>query len=422
MLSPNIILPYDNTHASIPATFTRETALDGRFIKGTATSTNPNVTGGASTHTHTSSTHTHSLTSHTHTTGTTGRYDPPPDGDSAGGGLLTTGHEHSSSTSNGPTEVSTAASAPSYSSASNNPPYYEVIFIKSSLHNFIPQSAMILTTATSRSQLTYHTSSAGKYLRGAATSGDAGATGGSYDNSHDMSHTHSPSHYHTGTTSTGPGGGGGGPGGGGNAVTTDNHNHSYTTTTHTDTLNAPTTTTYVQFGASGENIEPVYKTLNPFKNSSGGSVVPIPGDIGLWLGTLATIPLGWALCDGSNGTPDMRDRFLKMTPSATSSTTGGSNTHAHPGISHSHATASSHTHNTSSTQGGSTSSSQGLGGGGRRTGPNHTHTLPNMQTQTSSYGSATITPDSSDNQPLFTTVAYVQMIYETIGAGALALL
>jgi len=30
----------------------------------------------------------------------------------------------------------------------------------------------------------------------------------------------------------------------------------------------------------------------------------------VWSGTAATVPQGWALCDGTNGTPDLRDRFI----------------------------------------------------------------------------------------------------------------
>ena len=38
---------------------------------------------------------------------------------------------------------------------------------------------------------------------------------------------------------------------------------------------------------------------------------PIPvGFIGLWSGAVNNIPTGWALCNGSNGTPDLRDRFV----------------------------------------------------------------------------------------------------------------
>ena len=46
----------------------------------------------------------------------------------------------------------------------------------------------------------------------------------------------------------------------------------------------------------------------------GGSGGFFPGFVGMYSGPMANIgvgPLaGWALCDGSNGTPDMRDRFV----------------------------------------------------------------------------------------------------------------
>jgi microcystin-dependent protein len=38
-------------------------------------------------------------------------------------------------------------------------------------------------------------------------------------------------------------------------------------------------------------------------------VVPVGGII-QWSGSIGNIPPGWALCDGSNGTPDMRDKFI----------------------------------------------------------------------------------------------------------------
>jgi len=35
----------------------------------------------------------------------------------------------------------------------------------------------------------------------------------------------------------------------------------------------------------------------------------VPGMMMFWPGTIATIPSGWHLCDGTMGTPDMRNRF-----------------------------------------------------------------------------------------------------------------
>lgn len=34
------------------------------------------------------------------------------------------------------------------------------------------------------------------------------------------------------------------------------------------------------------------------------------GVITIWSGAIADIPNGWALCDGNNGTPDLRDEFV----------------------------------------------------------------------------------------------------------------
>jgi microcystin-dependent protein len=41
----------------------------------------------------------------------------------------------------------------------------------------------------------------------------------------------------------------------------------------------------------------------------GNGTIPIGGII-MWSGTIANIPTGWALCNGSNGTPDLRNRFI----------------------------------------------------------------------------------------------------------------
>jgi hypothetical protein len=39
------------------------------------------------------------------------------------------------------------------------------------------------------------------------------------------------------------------------------------------------------------------------------SAIPI-GCIIMWSGTISTIPSGWRLCDGTNSTPDLRDKFV----------------------------------------------------------------------------------------------------------------
>lgn len=61
------------------------------------------------------------------------------------------------------------------------------------------------------------------------------------------------------------------------------------------------------------------------------------GGIIMWSGLIASIPSGWLLCDGTNGTPDLRDRFIVGAGSSYSvAGTGGSKdaivvSHTHTG-------------------------------------------------------------------------------------------
>ena len=54
------------------------------------------------------------------------------------------------------------------------------------------------------------------------------------------------------------------------------------------------------------------------------------GMIKIWFGSIATIPDGWRLCDGINGTPDLRHRFvIGAGPSYLPDDTGGAESHRH---------------------------------------------------------------------------------------------
>lgn len=71
------------------------------------------------------------------------------------------------------------------------------------------------------------------------------------------------------------------------------------------------------------------------------------GVIVMWGGLLANIPSGWVLCDGLNGTPDLRDRFIRGAANgANPGATGGSGNHTHadhPGLTHSGTAVADHT-------------------------------------------------------------------------------
>jgi len=94
----------------------------------------------------------------------------------------------------------------------------------------------------------------------------------------------------------------------------------------------------------------------------------ITGMIMLWSGSIASIPSGWALCDGTSGTPDLRNRFIVGAGSTYAvDATGGS----------ADAIVVSHTHTATSSV----------------TDPGHTHTPPSGTFITKESSGATI------NQP-----------------------
>ena len=70
-----------------------------------------------------------------------------------------------------------------------------------------------------------------------------------------------------------------------------------------------------------------------------GGLVPIGGII-MWSGSVATIPSSWRLCNGTNGTPNLQDRFLVGAGSgyAVGATGGSANATL---VSHSHTATSS---------------------------------------------------------------------------------
>jgi len=82
--------------------------------------------------------------------------------------------------------------------------------------------------------------------------------------------------------------------------------------------------------------------------ASVGTTIPT-GVISLWYGAIGSVPVGWYLCDGSNGTPDLRDKFVVGAGSTYSvNATGGSADSVV--VSHTHTATSvvtdpGHTHN-----------------------------------------------------------------------------
>ena len=92
-----------------------------------------------------------------------------------------------------------------------------------------------------------------------------------------------------------------------------------------------------------------------YVDTTAGASFPSGGII-MWSGSIASIPSGWYLCNGSNGTPDLRDRFVVGAGSTYSvAATGGSKD----------AVVVSHTHTATVTD------------------PGHSHSMPYDKTQNS---------------------------------------
>jgi hypothetical protein len=81
-----------------------------------------------------------------------------------------------------------------------------------------------------------------------------------------------------------------------------------------------------------------------------GTTIPT-GMISLWYGAIGSVPTGWYLCDGSNGTPDLRDKFVVGAGSTYSVASVGGSTdaivvsHTHTATSTSTVTDPGHVHN-----------------------------------------------------------------------------
>lgn len=394
----NVILIWPGTNASIPTGYTRETSLDGKFPKGEVFDEDPNNTGGAVAHTHTSPVHGHDLAAHTHSVSLNASTAGGNSTGSTSSGGPSSNHGHVAATSAGiGGGGSLSAVAASYDNEYNQPPYYEVIFIKSDGTKGIPDDVIALfdktTLPTSWAVCDGANSTPNlgdKFLKGAGTGADSGVTGGALTHTHTISHTHvETGHTHTRFDS------------GGYSATTDYEtasgtadsvqSHSHWIDLLSNTVGYSGTPT----SGTGSNL-PAYKRLLAIQNQTGGE--DLPRDvIGLWIGSVATLPAGWKRVNG------MSELHLYVTSDTGEiNDTGGSNTHTHSD-SHSH-TGSSHTHTADVEVQGVTNNLLNSG-----------HSLPKSHGHTASVGSTSAdwsttatSADSTNQEPPYLTVIFVQ--------------
>jgi hypothetical protein len=418
-LPTGVIFIWTGTNASIPAGWERVTDLDDKFPKGIPDGvTNPNVTGGATTHTHNAtSTHTHTLNDHTHQFYVGGGYGGVAGTQTNSENTAGLNHTHTNGTSGSRSGGDLSSESATYGSVSNNPPYYEVIFIKPSTPaGGLPNLAIGFSddTGFSNNSGKYNgyyqcdgTNSTpdltNKFLKGAGTGADAGGTGGSLTNVHEIVHTHTvATHTHTFASGTvnsqlrdsDP------------SVTNEfsnSHTHSGNLTSVSDTLSAgnPSVTT-------SETVQPLHRVINAIQNRSSTVYTPV-GIIGMWLGTLSTIPSNFELVSSMYG-------YYPKVNTASLGNTGGSNTHTHTNNTHTHTGSHNHgtttvSHTASIDRGSSTTYTyiDSLRGG---------MVYHDITTDTASttYSNATTDSDSSSNEPEYRTVAFIKYKGEKGGA------
>jgi microcystin-dependent protein len=165
-------------------------------------------------------------------------------------------------------------------------------------------------------------------------------------------------------------------------------------------------------GASGTASTTVLTSAGSGATPTWASPFP-SGMIVLWSGSTGSIPSGWVLCNGSNSTPDLRDRFVVGAGSTYSvDATGGSatvtpsGTNAGTALSESQLPAHNHTTTITFTNGTtSSSSSTRLAGGGATTLGTQTYDTDN--TGSGATHTHTFTGDSQTNLPPYYALAYI---------------
>jgi hypothetical protein len=144
-------------------------------------------------------------------------------------------------------------------------------------------------------------------------------------------------------------------------------------------------------------------------NTSGGISTPV-GIIGIWRGSLGTIPDQWALCDGTNATPDLTGVYPKGATSSIGTTGGSSATHTHTSPTHTHTT-SGHTH--TETVGSAAAVTANVSATSTVTVSlgTHTHTAAAANSATPTVTASTSgTLAATSSEPLHEEVAFVQLV------------
>ena len=428
-----IIVLWPGANGGWPSGWSRVTALDGKFAKGTTGSPAPTGTGGSSTHTHSTPAHSHTLASHNHTASfgpAPGypNYWPLQSPGPSGTKTINRNHSHSGTTSSVSGNTSGSASG-SWSTVTNLPINYTMIAIQSDgTPTGFPDDSVVYFNGGVPTDWTHHAGSASRFIVGAGGGAGGGTAAGGGAHSHSGgSHTHSGagSHNHSGGTVTGPtpassamwcgccgyqglsqhshtwnaNAGGGGTAGGTSSANTGSHTY-----------------------------QPPFTYLRAVQNTSGADNW-LEEAIVLWVGSIANIPEDWTLCNGGNNdsgnaTPSLNGRFIFTTNSGGTSLNGTGGTAGHD-----HTDPATHTHTQAHTHTTTNTSDAGSGSGNYNPdwtsvneGKPHWHSAVTTSSNGTAYAAAAHTVDAdSNNEPDYYLVAYLSAPEEPSSGGNTAL-
>jgi hypothetical protein len=418
-----IIIGWDDTIANIPLGWSlcdgnggRPNLLD-KYLKSVGAAENPGATGGTATHSHTSPAHNHTQDAHSHSGNS---------GNASGGSIYTqaifsdaAGKDHNHSITLASTTATNQTATVTLDVTSNDPPYYKLAFIYDSAVNRYPVGSVILWgSATLPTGWTVHTGLKNVYAKSVGSGENPGGTGGS-SNAH--THTNTPHNHiqdaHSHSTSHGNPSSTGHNGSLYESLTVSAWSHSHSVSS--DSITATNQSSSVTI--SNADGQPPYYKLSYIKNTGAAANRP-KNSIVNWSGTIANIPSGYVLCDGTNGTPDLRNYFVKgASTSGELGNTGGSLQHDHTASSHNH-TQNPHTHTVSALGNATAGVKQGSGSQYESLYPaTHGHTGCTV-TNTATNQATTITVNncvSGAAEPPYYKIAYIMQTQE-LDVGAYA--
>ena len=341
--------------SSVPSKFIIESNND-KMPRNTASGVNPGSEITTAAHQHaTSGTHEHDgNVSHAHHAQTDTYTGSDGHGSYNGSAGI---HYHEYDTNATTVNLDTAAGGDHQhdATATADPPYYTYLAIKkTSVYNLrsshqIPHKACLMWKSSSlHTGYAADTTGNDKFFKFTNTPGQ---TGGESTHTHSevAGHNHTftlASHTHALPSATGPGSNNTAKIGSGSATVTvgGGHTHGLSgTTISSDTATGSTGTSDAHSEIAIARDPAWFKVRVARRDIVSMRKPGIPkSGICMWKNTLASIPTGFVLTDGNNGTTNWLNKFPKIGNSASS--TGGSDTHQHASQNHTHTLTAHHTH------------------------------------------------------------------------------